>query len=101
VRTEGIMIDKTGRPRGGPGLTGQKETRGMTGTGKKEMMGKERKIQQPAPLVRGLDHQAEDHAPQQEGQSPDQDHHQEEGLAPPLDTTSVCPRSALISHAAA
>lgn len=95
------MIVQIGRLRVGPGLTGQKETREMIGTGRRGMMGKERKILQHAPLVRGLDHQAEDHAPRQEDRSHDQDRRLEGGLAPPLDTTSVCPRSALTSHAAA
>jgi len=94
------MIVPTGLLRGGPGLTGQKETKEVTETGKKGMMGKERKILQHAPLVKDPDHQAEDRAPQQEGQSPDQGRRLEEGLAPPLDTTSVCPRSASTSRAA-
>jgi len=95
------MIAQTGLLRGGPGLTGQKETKEVTETGRRGMMGKERKIPQRAPLVRDPDHQAEGHAPQREGQSPDQGRRLEEGLAPPPDTTSVYPRSASTSRGAA
>lgn len=95
------MIVQTGLLHAEPGLTGQRETREMTGTGRKGTMGKERKILQHGRLVRGLGHQVGDHDLLQEGRNRGQGLLQEGELARPLGTMSVCPRLASTSHAVA